>query len=257
MKVPDGTQLGNTPNLYLKIFTCPNDTDKLNRGGGLSYGANVGHYSAEIFGSPGSGAEMQDTGDPFDLTLLGVGAIPAGSVDWWDTGLGVPGAVNDVNNRAQGRATGAFVHRLDTPQTLDGISSADGLSNTVFFAENLQSDNWASPNIAFTSIGAPVDNTNYGDPPATNLYEVRGAGGWGLRFLGAWNLGAGRINQLDTAAIGTAPRPSSNHTGGLVIVGYGDGSARPIADNLDDRVWGRQLTSRGTSDYNQLLEGSN
>jgi hypothetical protein len=253
--------VGNTPGLYLKIFVCPNDTNKLNRGGGNSYAANAGYASQEIWGVS-SQAEMRDAvpaNKPFP------GAVPSGSVDWWDSG----DSFNDPNNRDQGRASGAFVHHLDTPNSLDGISSADGLTNTVFFAENLNSDNWASPNIAFNAIIAPVANTsfdfttNQGDAPATGLYLPRSTTGWYLQFInGAWSLAPSamknaRINQLDDAGVGQAPRPSSNHTGGLVIVGFGDGSSKPISDNIDERVWGRMLTSRGTSDYEQLLEGSN
>jgi hypothetical protein len=201
---------------------------------------------------------MQDTSDPADLSLLAIGGIPSASVDWWNSGDST-----DTNNTAQGRASGVFVHRLDVPNTIDAISSADGTSNTVAFAENLESDNWASPDIAFTSIGTPVSNSAYGDPPTDTLYQYRNGVddtvGWNLRFLGPWNLAPsasknGRINQLKQAGIGQAPRPSSNHTGGLVIVGFLDGSSETLNEQIDERVWGRLLTSRGTKDYNQLLE---
>ncbi|HUG17560.1 MAG TPA: DUF1559 domain-containing protein, partial [Planctomycetaceae bacterium] len=175
----------------------------------------------------------------------------------------------DINNTAQGRATGAFVHRLDVPSTIDAISSADGTSNTVSFAENTKSDNWASPDIRFTSIGIPVGNTfdsstNQGSTPPTSPSDwylpSATRGGWTLQFQGPWtlapniNLKNGRINQMADAGVGQAPRPSSNHPGGSVIVGFLDGSSITLNEQIDDRVWGRLLTSRGTKDYNQLLE---
>jgi hypothetical protein len=89
-----------------------------------------------------------------------------------------------------------------------------------------------------------------------------GSDGWFLRFAGSFTLASSpakdaRINKLKDVAIGEAPRPSSNHTGGLVIVGFGDGSSKPFSDNIDQRVWARMHTSRGTRGYEQLLEGSN
>jgi prepilin-type N-terminal cleavage/methylation domain-containing protein len=262
MKLIDNTTFAGTlPDLYLKVFACPNDTNKLNRGGGSSYAANAGYYSQVLWGAPGMGAAMQDTSDPTIVPWRG--GIPSQSVDWWASSDS-----RDANNSAQGRATGAFVHRVENRSTLDGISSADGLTNTVFFAENLQSDNWASPNIAYNAIGAPVGNTsfdtatNQGDAPAPDLYQPRGSSGVTLRLWTDWSLVPvpgkdGRINRNQNAGIGQAPRPSSAHTGGLVIVAFGDGAARPVSDNIDQGVWARQLSGRGTSDYNQLLEGSN
>jgi prepilin-type processing-associated H-X9-DG protein len=55
--------------------------------------------------------------------------------------------------------------------------------------------------------------------------------------------------------VGTAPRPSSQHAGGVNVV-FCDGSARFLNENIDKDTYVKLLTSNGVAYGEQTLSGN-
>lgn len=135
--------------------------------------------------------------------------------------------------------------------TGDYVSRHDGLTNTLLFAENVQSRNWASANVNDIGFGLSVktlDST--GEPDHSNPTGRIGAAGEPLALRPGWSLaGPGGndagLNANLRAKPGHAPRPSSDHAGGVINVSFADGRAIAISESIDPTVYARLLTPAG------------
>lgn len=228
------------PGLFLQVFVCPDDLDKDGAPGGLSYAAKIGYIGGGLWGNADVGNDPYTGG-----TTTNVHHQVA-----WDVDNGAA-TTNNVN---QTRDTGVFMDERVRPVTEDGVSRADGMSQTLMFAENLQANNWASwkagevgfgannADLAFETLVTMVPSTV---APDDNDLTLR---------LSATPTNGSRINKNVQANVGTQWRPSSGHPG-IVIVSFCDGRARALNDGIDSGVYHRLITSGGTKKHYQRLVG--
>ncbi len=228
----------------IETLICPDDPNGGN--GSLSYVANAGYMDSTLWSSAGN---VQHNTAIYDFAFNGAGT-----------------QTPDDAQVAVG--TGVFWRDQDT--SIDKISSADGTSQTIFLAENLNSQNyspniylggWISPYTNDIAFGARIPSTLAGPvSTVTDATTVGGIGaaatstkGYGLVLSGA-NQGTGfsntatepcKINRnITTATDSTSPRPSSQHPG-VVNVAFGDGSVKVISQDIDDTVYLRLITPFG------------
>ena len=178
------------------------------------------------------------------------------TLDWDGNGSTTTANIN------QTRDTGVFMDPRVRAVTEDGISRNDGMSQTLMFAENLQSNNWASVRLGDIGFGYPISlgaNTGalaeVGTSTVGSPYSLRIASGWTPTIPGTPTQDP-RINKNLQGSIGTQWRPSSNHPG-IVIVSFCDGRARALNAGIDVAVYFRLISSGGTKRHNQLLVGDN
>ena len=62
------------------------------------------------------------------------------------------------------------------------------------------------------------------------------------------------INRNLAAAAGSAPRPSSQHAGGVNVI-MGDGSGKFISESISKFVYAKLITSNGVTYGEQTLNG--
>lgn len=238
---------GGTFNLSLKMFQCPVDTNNFQIPGGLSYVANGGYVDDGVW--------------PSSTTSATTGWEHwAGSADW-DGVTGVTAADLTVAH-----ATGVFwrpaTAGVQPPGTavadsitdsfrpsLDYISTGDGQTNTILFAENVQAQRWDTAdsfaNIAFgVPVDVGVDTTAATAGPPLNISLA-------LQPLAAWGSGTGTIESNDAlpsrniiGPVGQFPRPSSNHLG-TSLYGFADGAARQISDSINWDVYVKLVSPNG------------
>ena len=249
----------NNQGISLRAFQCPVDTENFQVAGGLSYVANAGYI-------------YQDTSSPGTSPWPGAGWNHwAGGVDWDTVGNGTntvtatdftvshaagvfmrPSGSAAVNHRGVDDVGYAEGFTDTFIPSLDYITSGDGQSNTILFAENLQAQNWHSAtNLADIAFGAPFRTATSDIPGA--------AGGKWLQFesSGTWDAtleaATAKPSQNLIAARGTLPRPSSNHLG-TCIYGMADGGAKQIGDFIDWRVYVKLLSPNGQQ-FGQTVSG--
>lgn len=241
--------------ISLKMFQCPVDTNNFQIDGGLSYVANGGYVDANATAPVWPSTGWQHW---------------AGSLDWDQSG-----AV-DTNDLTVAHASGVFwrptrtalpaipgaagVDAIDDNfrASLDYISSGDGQTNTIMFAENVQAQRWdlgnSFSNIAFgVPVIAGTDTIAVAAP--TNL-------GTALQPVGGnvWGGGGGTIENNDAmpsrniiGGAGLYPRPSSNHLG-TSLYGFSDGAARQISDSISWDVYVRLVSPNGQR-FGQTVTG--
>jgi prepilin-type N-terminal cleavage/methylation domain-containing protein len=237
---PTGSgQIPAALNIWLKVFTCPDDLNNYKRNLGLSYAANIGLVPEALWGSD----------NPYAAS--GPGNIH--HLDKVEYDHGTPAGVG-TNDILAARASGVFWRNGFQPTvTLDDISNGDGLGQTILIAENIQAGNWISRDTDYIGFGIPIaeasgipTGTNNGDvsvidtsvtPNAyttkTSLYR---GGSWTPYNATAGSPYHGEFNYNLTANKGSAPRPSSNHAGNVNVL-YGDGGARPLNANMNTGVY--------------------
>jgi hypothetical protein len=201
--------------ISLKMFQCPKDLRSLQTGGGLSYVANSGYGIFRI--DPAENAVYEDY--PHDQD----------SVDW--DGDGVASKEDQVRTTA----TGVFWPRRDGirfKMRLDYISSGDGQSNTLLFAESLNAGKWNSAKTLDLAFVVGLDRI---------LFENAATDSQCLKLAGA-NLGPYGIQSRTVP--GHTPSPSSNH-GGIFIAGFADGGTRQLSVEIDPLVYLRLMTPNG------------
>lgn len=230
----------NNPPPVLKVLTCPVDTVHASAPGGMSYVANAGYISTPLWGA--------------NATFNG------NSIDWDGGGV-------STSDLAVARSTGVFWRTSGNsaytnsdggaPLTLDAISEGDGQGTTYLITENLQANNWISPstyypnvntgdlafgiyvtNAAGTALNSVILDTSVGSPKLLDLMPLAS-----LQTVGTGVADAiPQANPL--AGIGTAPRPSSNHTG-IFVVAYCDGRAEQLNVNINLKAYCSQITPNG------------
>ena len=240
---------GGMPDISLKILQCPVDPSAFDQPNGLSYVANAGYMTTTIWDA---------------RTLTG---YRAHTIDWDDDTV-VPDATglpNDDGDSRIAHAAGVFWRPSDYDDfrtTLDYISEGDGQTNTLMFGENLQAQDWGSPvaihdiafalrvvnNNALAAVAAPADDSvgQYHGAPEQLEVAAPSTADFGDSFINA---------NKDTAAEGTAPRPSSNHAGQANFA-FCDGRARTLNDTIDQRVYARLMTPDGQRQGQELITES-
>ncbi len=221
-------------NQWVPVLTCPVDQNNHKIPLGLSYAVNMGFVSQSLWGGD----------SPYILTF-------ADQIHhFFKVGYVTPAAINSADYAAA-RASGVFWRNGDqwatSPVTLDDISGGDGLGQTLLVGENLQSGNWISRDADYIGFGVPIAVS--GSPSvATNVGGASSSVSLALAAAFNVNLASppyfGQINLDPTAARGTRPRPSSNHTG-LCNFLFADGSAKGLSANMNTGVYTRLLSWDG------------
>jgi prepilin-type N-terminal cleavage/methylation domain-containing protein/prepilin-type processing-associated H-X9-DG protein len=249
---PGSAPLGSSPipnalNTWLKVFTCPDDQNNYRRPLGLSYVANCG-----LIREPNWGGDNPYVG--------GFGAIHSYLLVDYDRDGNV-----DNSDLETARASGVFWRNGSLgPVTLDEISNGDGLTQTIMFSENIQAGNFISRDVDYIGFGISLAVTSQSQPD-TGVGHGRVGGydspvrpptrRWSLQRWTTWSISnAAQINYDITAARGTRPRPSSNHSG-TVNFAFCDGSARPLSANLDSRVYYNLLNWDGQRRQQENSQG--
>lgn len=269
-------------------FTCPDDTSA-ETDGAISYVANFGIVPADVWGLPGGfqgGGDSRQTAS-ITPTIAGTHGGSNAGVDGvqlarWSWNM----PDNSVSNRiAVGRGTGVMVRAgvegvgttgpvtVDNRPTLDFITRGDGVTQTLMFSENIQARWWSSSfanDIGFgwsayvedPAIPLIGDNTqvngfgppgNAGNPNGKNLALVTDGNLDGKDILGGTGSADPCMVNTDLQAVeGSAPRPSSNHPG-TVIVMYADGHGGTLSDRTDQSVYVRLLTPNGVEFGQEIL----
>lgn len=201
---------------HLSVLTCPVDEGHFGIDAGLSYVANTGYIRHGYWGAAG------DTNHTLE-------AYTGSSPSWSQT---VTQATGVFFRSTLGR------HRLK-PQF------ADGRSQTILFTENLQAGDLLSRYTGDIGFGVPGAYAEMPGPPVA---------GPGILELGVsfFPFADATINaNVDSAARGEAPRPSSHHSQGVNVV-FADGSARFLNESINDFVFYRLVSSSGSM-YGQRL----
>ena len=257
---------GGTERVYFKGFTCPDDVDSDKVVGGLSYVVNMGLISSTIWTTYAAGTNDTYPGSPSitaDASYHHAGLIS------WDGDSNIGGSFDQAVNLA----TGVFQRDLtyingvavggspgSTSMSLDYVGTGDGTTNTLMLSENLHAGNWwsSSANLLGFGIRVPV-TTNQPTYGATGTNFSAGSAGQPLRTEGTlfdsitpdpWF-----INRNLSSGVGTAPRPSSQHAGGVNTI-FCDGSGRFLSENMDKTTYGKLVTSNGVTYGERTVSGS-
>jgi prepilin-type N-terminal cleavage/methylation domain-containing protein len=197
------------------FFSCDDDQFSTDPGA-LSYVVNVGYVMAN-YNSTSDASHRADT-------------------NW------IP---STATTSAEKFATGVFWRKnANSPRmTLDYISAADGMTQTLMISENLQAGNWADLNTGSLGFGVDMQGIL---PVASATANQRLALPATYNGVNANNSDTdSRIGSNLTAATGAAWRPSSNHPSGAVNVIFCDGSGKSLTPQMDIGVYARLLTPAG------------
>ncbi len=211
-------------NVAIEVFTCPDHVAAYKKPGGLSFVVNAGHMS-----NAGWGAAANNT--------------PA-AIDWFASAS--PGDATDI---AVGQATGVIWPQGYT-SSLEYVSTGDGTSTTILLSENLQAGNWYDTQTRALGFGIQM--------PASISTAYGNAGGSGPNYLtisGFSSPDVWYINRNLSAGQYTAPRPSSQHAGGVNAI-MCDGAGKFLSENLDKKVYTQLMTSNGVAYGEQALDQS-
>lgn len=238
----------------IEAYICPDDQNGGN--GSLSFVANTGYIADDVWDDSGSqyhGVSVYDY--QFDATVQGADdlEVAASSGVFWRAATN-GGQVNSI----------------------DRISSADGTSQTVLLAENINTRNfvpgatgviggWASPFTGEIAFGVAVAGTTASS--VSTITDATAPGGvgsptsskaYGLTLNGNAIADAGngprcKINaNIQSASDGVNPRPSSLHPG-VVNMAFVDGSCKVISQQIDESVYCRLVTPIGNRHGQNIL----
>lgn len=232
----------------MAVLTCPDDATADGVPGALSYVVNAGYASIRFKSSPnvGHAALASSWGaarQQSDLELL---------IDWDGDGKNA-GQHDDpddiIVNHRSGLMWPQTLNRQGVPNkptplrnhshTMDSIY--DGLGNTLMLTENINaggSQHWGDPDPRYTTFVYPIDHTGGGLSPA-DFYRTAPMDP---------NVPDGFINAARVGPEGERPFPNSNHPGG-VNVGFCDGSARFLSEDISVSVYSQLVTPAGTQIY--------
>jgi prepilin-type N-terminal cleavage/methylation domain-containing protein len=215
------------------VFTCPDDQFNTDVGA-LSYVVNAGYVTGS-YNAAGDQNHSAASDLAFDGSSMTTATVPIKF------------------------ATGVFWRPGSSRMSLDYISAADGLTQTLMISENLQAGEWSftdpldSGNLYTGMLGFGVDlqglNMTTG---SLNLSTATPA----FNLLNSSTGNDSRIGSRLTAAKGTAWRPSSNHPSGAVNVIFCDGSGKSLTPQMDGGVYARLLTPAGLRYGQAVVDGT-
>ncbi len=238
-------------NVWLEVFTCPDDQNNFRQNGGLSYAGNMGYVNNAAFASA-------DT------------AFTAQSLDWDDSGT------PDASDESIAYATGVFWRPTGSGfrMTLDYVEQGDGQSNTILFAENVNAGLTSDPDFGFRSMESPAIGFGVIAEDGTTSQLLDSSGGQ-VDLVDASSGGALDLVANSIVAVGenasTPPvsghpnagsftaafraRPSSNHND-IVHVAFCDGRAKGISEGINDQVYLRLITPNGQRNGQDIVNPS-
>ena len=255
-----GVGVGNnrvTERRYFKGFTCPDDVDSHQAVGGLSYVVNMGMISSSIWDGVynSATAPVVDTFPATPDVTADSSYHHPGLISWDGNG-----GIGSTSDQARGLAGGVFQRNLtgfanaaSTAMSLDYVGTGDGTTNTLMLSENLQAGDWwsSSANQLGFGIRVPVttNQPSYTGYSATNALRTEGTNFANLT-PDPWF-----INRNLAAGVGTAPRPSSQHAGGVNVI-FCDGSGRFLTENMDKSTYAKLITSNGVTYGENTVDGN-
>jgi hypothetical protein len=218
--------MSDAERIAVEVFTCPDDSDSFRKPGGLSYVVNAGFISQSLY-----------HGDPDRKHV-------PGSLAW----IGKPG---DDQATAVQAATGVFWQQSDAFEpSLDYVSTGDGAATTLMLVENLHAGNWYDTDTASIGFGFPVANSNGQVSLGVGQIFESDQKPLNTEFNGGTLTTAKeqswRVNADLKGKVGTFPRPSSNHAGGVNVI-MCDGSGRFLSEHIDPHVYLKLLTANGVA----------
>ncbi|WP_417380207.1 DUF1559 domain-containing protein [Gimesia sp.] len=193
----------------IPVLTCYDD-DAAADPGALSYCANIGYVTSNYNAA-------SDTSHYADSADGGFDSDP--SVD------------TDVPLKF---ASGVFWRPHTSRMSLDFISAADGMTQTLMLSENLQAGEWHATTTGEIGFGVNAEGI-------LNGASLKLPANFDLRTATTDS----RIGSKLSAKKGTAWRPSSNHPSGAVNVIFCDGSGRSLTPRIDPAIYARLLTPAG------------
>ena len=230
-----------TENVWVAALTCPDDVDSSRRPGGLSYVVNAGFISNEVYAGIDAGKFMHQ---PFLL-------------DWnADSNRSGSGLVMnlDMSDQAVAVATGVIWRASASGYwaSIDYVATGDGTTTTLLLAENVDAGAWYGVTVNDLGFGIRI-RTNAGGKPVTGSGgDFAAVSNLNTVFTGssftdaAVNLDPWFINRKPGLGAGFAPRPSSQHSGGVNVI-MCDGSGRFLSENMDKTVYAQIMTSNGVT----------
>lgn len=212
----------------LPIFICPTDTKNLDEPAAAnSYAINVGHFWEAL----------TDIG--YSLPMLGYvsGDANANSA-----------RATRVDNSMSYNAVEGTLGFIKKASSSAGIK--DGSSNTIWYSENLQAGQWGLTTtdlaayrytlgigwaycISTTPLNQPNDS-HHASIPAQSIGGLQPE----FQFLPI----NGRKFDAEKNMGYYVARPSSDHSGGIVVISMADGSVKNLRDNIDYHVYTALLT---------------
>ncbi|MCL2744692.1 MAG: DUF1559 domain-containing protein [Planctomycetaceae bacterium] len=122
-----------------------------------------------------------------------------------------------------------------TPTKVEPSEIKDGSSNTVFLSENVQAGSWY-PSLSMYTEGSGWSVTSPPTAPdeldSTRSVNVTAY----IGFIWCNDSPHDRPANFVEAPAQATTRPSSNHPGTIVML-YGDGSVKPMNDDVDPKVY--------------------
>jgi prepilin-type N-terminal cleavage/methylation domain-containing protein/prepilin-type processing-associated H-X9-DG protein len=143
-----------------------------------------------------------------------------------------------------------------TRLSLDAVSSGDGTTTTLLFAE--KNGNNQSPKLSWSRMGAtaPVANP---DTATANLMTRDPTGAAMFAFMHEGRLTTSPpppTAPLKPAQAATQLYPSANHSG-VVVAAFCDGHVKAISDSISYRVYAQLMTQDGTASSFAPVSGEN
>ena len=212
--------------VYFRGFTCHADPDSHQKPGGLSYVVNAGFLSRSLY-----------HGDPDGLHRLG-------QLSWDGNDV-----ADEETDKEVAAASGVFWRESQGVQSsLDYVGAGDGTTNTLLLSENLQAGSWWDTDTTHLAFGLPVSTVRGRVPFGRGTFFESAEHPLNTQFEGGTLSTATPqdwlINSDLKAAIGTRPRPSSNHEGGVNVI-FCDGSGKFLSNGIDPHIYAKLLTPNG------------
>ena len=207
---PPGTFASDT---YLDLAVCPSDLPDTTNQPYLSYAINMGVWDPDVRATLGDGSGWRDE------KANGISHNLAGLIGRYEP---LYGGNPNANKAAKNKIKRQITVRQVSPSY---VSSNDGSTTTVMIAENVDAGFW------FTTDALPVDQGQYGvvwTHPVDSQLRINENQGFGS----------------ETNVEPKFARPSSEHNG-IVVVGFCDGHAEQLGEQIDRQVYARLLTPNG------------
>jgi prepilin-type N-terminal cleavage/methylation domain-containing protein/prepilin-type processing-associated H-X9-DG protein len=227
----------------IKVYTCA-DSPQAGRNGALSFVANTGYMTADVWDDPAHWRRHQVSGT-YD----------------WNNG---PYDADSAEDARVSLATGVFLFDPTGRQamSLNWLSTGDGQSHTLMLSENLDAGPWIGGSPHEVGFAVRIHGTGRQIPDSTVRH--RGLGGGTMETALEFSSdGGGPLLDLGPSAINSdlyetqrpTPRPSSVHLGAVNVM-FGDGHGRSISERIDSTVYARLVSSRGQQCAQPVLSAS-